>query len=339
MGFLHKVSVACLCAAIGISASGIHTISANTIRQPVTTLQQNSSETDQSNLLQLFEQNGFTDKDLRTKEYLQQLCAQPANTNEQSMKELVYEKVLNTTDYYQSVHGKYQRNEIYANNTYTMEYAVDKTNGITAAEKMLCSDGSADISFFCGTNGSRFVIDDISTFNPSTDGNKVNLIHQNYFDPEESLQNDFVSLIKATSRTQYDNEDIGHYFYRTAFPGILYATESIDPQEMGIGYLEEFDNWQIEAVEQVAGRDCWKLVGTLSGEYAEKLHAYSYEMYVDCETGFVLQYSNFDQNGALTDHLTTLEIQVNQPVSQDTFNEIAKQYLNAYNTFWNLPLV
>ena len=38
--------------------------------------------------------------------------------------------------------------------------------------------------------------------------------------------------------------------------GLGYCRESIDPQELAIGYLRNFDTWDITGEEAVAGRNC-----------------------------------------------------------------------------------
>lgn len=133
---------------------------------------------------------------MRTEEFLQQLHSNAEDLTSETTKQLVYEKILNTMDYYQTVHGKYQRDEHSINNRYTVEYAVDKTNGLTATEQMLCN-GNADINYFSGTNSSRFIVKDFQNLDITKDINKLELIHQTYFDTVESEQYEFVSMIKA----------------------------------------------------------------------------------------------------------------------------------------------
>ena len=51
-----------------------------------------------------------------------------------------------------------------------------------------------------------------------------------------------------------DEEGINTYYYRENLNGLGYCRESIDPQELAIGYLRNFDTWDITGEEAVAGR-------------------------------------------------------------------------------------
>lgn len=79
-------------------------------------------------------------------------------------------------------------------------------------------------------------------------------------------------------------------------------------------------------MSEIAGRTCFQMEGTLSGDYARKLNAHSFQLFVDEETGVLLQYENYDENGNLTDQLKTNRIRVNQTISDEVFDNTEARY-------------
>ena len=90
-------------------------------------------------------------------------------------------------------------------------------------------------------------------------------------------------------------------------------------KRQAIGYLRNFDTWDITGEEAVAGRNCLVLEGELSGFYSEKRHTAEFKLWVDRETGILIKSEHYDADGNLSESLTTTSITVNAPVTDETF--------------------
>lgn len=279
--------------------------------------------------MDLFYANGFTADDLRENNRRLTQCS----IQDPMIKEVIYDRMLNTADYYQTISGKYRRTQLYTGEDYTVNYAVQRGDETKTVEVYQSEqDTTAQVAYYAGNVINRLEIEDYNAMAKGRmplDTSKVKTVATYYQNAEESAQLDFVPLVRSASRVQEDEEGTPIYYYRQDAIGLFYARESLSPQEMAFGYLEDFSKWDVIEETTVAGRDCYLVEGTLDGDYAQKLHAYDYKLFVDQETGILLQYENYDQNGTLTDKLETLEIEVNQPISDQTFQWYGEQFANA----------
>lgn len=139
---------------------------------------------------------------------------------------------------------------------------------------------------------------------------------KNYLKTPSMEADDFVAELPVEERMQVD-EETGQpiWYYRTNLTGFSYAKESLFQQERAFGYLYDFGMWDIVGEEQVAGRNCWKVEGVLSGSYSEKLNVETFHWWVDKENGCLLKYEGYSADNELTEHLTTSEAEFDVPAA------------------------
>ncbi|MBQ5340267.1 MAG: hypothetical protein J6Z40_14035, partial [Oscillospiraceae bacterium] len=94
------------------------------------------------------------------------------------------------------------------------------------------------------------------------------------------------------------------YFRRGVSYGYT-ARECLFPENLSLGCLYDFDSWKIAGTAELGGRTCTVVKGSLTGTYSKKLDAVTFEMYVDQETGILMQYKGYDANGRLGGFLIT----------------------------------
>jgi outer membrane lipoprotein-sorting protein len=136
-------------------------------------------------------------------------------------------------------------------------------------------------------------------------------------------------LVKSASRKVKGSDGLYTYYYRENLNMLHYSKESISPEAMAFGYLSDFSTWNITGQENIAGRDCYVIEGTLSGDYSKKLNAASFKLWVDSEIGILLKYENYDSAGVITDKLNTNHITVNQEISDQQFEEFGAKYFKS----------
>ncbi len=289
---------------------------------------QNSSnelpEIDYSSKEAIFESFGFTEEDRRD------TMLMPLELNSNSInKEYIYDKMLNTIDYYTSVQGSFSLKKFYSNVEYTVSYCINGGEEHQSFEKFInTGDFPAGYSFendnegppreivayFDGETRIEAAVAE-REYNRSSDTQGKNIIDSYHIDVDEKEDCDFASLIKATSRITTDDEGINTYYYRENLNGLGYSRESVDPQELAMGYLGNFNTWSIANQEVILGRECSVIKGSLSGHYSEKLHTTDFTLWVDNETGILIQLEGYDAEGNLAEQLISHDIIVNMPTT------------------------
>ena len=77
------------------------------------------------------------------------------------------------------------------------------------------------------------------------------------------------------------------------------------PQEISIGYLENFDNWEIIDTKEVQGRTCAIVQGIADPSYGDRFGVSTFEILVDQETGVWMQFEGYAEDGTISDYIYT----------------------------------
>ncbi|MBQ9905437.1 MAG: hypothetical protein IJM46_01530 [Oscillospiraceae bacterium] len=94
--------------------------------------------------------------------------------------------------------------------------------------------------------------------------------------------------------------------YRRAVSYGFCAKECLYPEERILGFLYDFDNWEITGEKQATGgRMCSVVKGHLTGDYSRKLNVEDFTFLVDQETGILLEYLGYDAAGKLSEFVMT----------------------------------
>ena len=80
---------------------------------------------------------------------------------------------------------------------------------------------------------------------------------------------------------------------------------SFCPTEMTLGYLKNFDNWEITGTKEYQGRNCTVVQGISEKDYGNKMGVDNFEILVDTETGVWMQYEGYDAYGNVVSYVYT----------------------------------
>ena len=75
-----------------------------------------------------------------------------------------------------------------------------------------------------------------------------------------------------------------------------------------LGYLYEFDTWEIIGTETVNGRDCVHIKGKPNDKFIFKEFVSDFDMYTDTETGVIVKLLGYNKNGTLSHFVNTLDL-------------------------------
>lgn len=275
----------------------------------------------------LFYTNGFTEEDLRTVPE----AGISAQGEAEITQDYIYDRMLNTMDFYGVLQGKFRITQFYGGVDYEVEYCVDGVDN-QSFERMTDYGGNnarsgealpehETVSYYDGKTYQEAII----TYDGSGKRSmpEKEIIHTSNEDAEERKNLDFVALVKPSSRVQTDSEGINTYYYRQSPNALGFSRASLEPQELTIGYLRDFSTWEITGQETLLDRSCSVIQGTLSGDYSEKLHTANFTLWVDNETGILLKLEGYDDSGELAETLTTTEFQAGVTL---TAGEIQKMF-------------
>ena len=223
------------------------------------------------------------------------------NSNiESNEKEDIYEKMLNTVDYFRTVQGTVKM-QLNGESEVTVQYQANLNSAYTSE---IVQGEDVDIEVIA--NEEEQII-----YNNQAKG---------FLKNTRMLQRDPVADTPAKERTTTEN-GINTWYYRDDPTGLVYAKESVFPQERIFGYLYNFEWWDILDEETYAGRECWVLSGKLEGEYSAKLGISKFLFKVDKETGCLLSYEGYDTSENIKDYIVTNEITYNAPTAVTSIDE------------------
>lgn len=212
------------------------------------------------------------------------------------IKNIIYDKMLNTIDNFDTVQGSLVIKFSKVQQEYNIQYNVDIPNNISF-EKVIAAD--TDIETFAN----REVV---------TQYNNLNKVF--YRNNREVNTPDPVAEMDVKERMQTQGQD-KVWYYRRIPEGLSYAKQSLFPQERAFGYLNDFSLWEVKEEQNIVGRKCWIIEGHLEGTYSEKLNVATYVLAIDKETGCLLKYEGYDLAGNLTDSILTTDIMFNSPIA------------------------
>ena len=266
---------------------------------------------------ELYAASGFTGADRRrTAAFLKAKITAKDTIAE---KEVVYDRILNTEDFYRTLSGSFQRKN--ARETYVVTYIIQNTGMHRSFE--LRRDAGLKTPNFSYYDGSSI----FQSRQPGlvTGGTAQTSSHIFAASGKDLRQLSFVQLVDAQKRMKKSERGTSMCYYRQDQNCLDYSKESVNPQEMAMEFLNDFRTWKITGSRMVAGRNCVCLQGRLSGAAAKKANAVAFSFDVDKETGVLLRYIGRSQQGKVTDSLVTACLQVNTPVTA-ALSESAARY-------------
>lgn len=199
----------------------------------------------------------------------------------------VYNKMLNTVDYFNSAEGSFVTNLIDMRSE-------SEVNFITNISQEVSYESTGNIETFWRGN-------QVSTYNNMA-RTALKLNCGEYVNDETRLA--------GKNRIGIESDGSKSYYYRYNSTNLPYAKLALLPQEMTLGLLSDFTLWNVIGNEEYLGRKCVLISGVTTEEYCKRLNTVRFEMYVDESTGIILKYEGFSDNGDLSTYIHMNEIKI-----------------------------
>ncbi len=285
------------------------TSTSETVTQPVV-----------SRMKELFYANGLTDDDIRTT----LVFNENESINSYNNKNYIYDLMCNAIDNYKTLQGTYFY--VDTDSHYYSSYCISFENGVNSKEIIANTEGEP-VSFYTydGLISKNFQYDNhmntkLDTFSEqicedlilkrdtTTEKDFEYCVSQSSKSYKEALELDFVSMIASKNRKK---EDVG--YSRMDYANLPMSYVQYLPQISASTYLYDFDNWQVVNTNARLGRfvpdrKCYSIKGTDDGSNG----VYSFEMFVDKETGALIYFLGFDSTGKEVMTLVSYEFETNK---------------------------
>lgn len=304
---------------------------------------QDNPKTPEDRREEFFYQSGFTDIDKRTEILLENRT----NLDSENTKAYLYDRMCNSIDFFDTIKATY-----YCLDTslipYYITYAIDKNDSEIKALNLYFNEAGEFVSgnFYDGFYIENFQgeAENIGTDSITDQSNQDDTIarkiigfrddgsiltkydgnsytgksYQNYAS-NKSL--DFASLIASRNRIREENitGELEPVYYPRANLCCIFGSEQYFPQITAMGYLHNFENWRIMEITTLLGRECYVISGEIHDDYSIKTDTVSFQMWVDIETGTLLQLCCYNKIGTLSHQLYTYEYAVNTAISDSIF--------------------
>ena len=169
--------------------------------------------------------------------------------------------------------------------------------------------------------------DDSGTFTTAKDGEKsyhaTEYNHACYVDPYITHRIDCPPVENDQRKPeQMEFDDYDFYNSRCQILDGM-GLDSFEFAKLVLGYLYEFDKWDIVGTETVNGRTCVHIKGTVNSRCIFRDFVKDFDMYTDEATGAVVKLLGYNQNGELSHFVNTLNLAFEddaEPVVQPDFS-------------------
>lgn len=249
----------------------------------------------------------------------------PANVIDYDMstKEGICNKILNRIDYYDKVAGQVIDNDSFdagmcritdfesnipESRSYISkaDYVFDGTEADIIANnfaELIEKSPKGPYEFYCDGQYQWMVNEEEKTYTSgSTEGN-IEAFHRDDIQVSfEKFREYFIDRNKMESDEFNEKYKDGYpHFLRPYAENLIHGASRIEPVQIILDYLINFDIWEISGEETYIGRECVVITGKYTGNEEDGVFSYndyliggSFTLYIDKETGWLLKSADYD---------------------------------------------
>ncbi|MBO5164246.1 MAG: hypothetical protein J6B75_07380 [Ruminococcus sp.] len=250
----------------------------------------------------------------------------PENTYDMSTKEGIFAKMLNSKNFYDNISGKYvtaycpQTTDMSFINTYQYDVKSGKSYSYLSCLNLTNSlDDILSGSMPEGWEGGKFTHDE-----SYCDGEKCYSLNVRGYQGYYWLGEDYVALPDTINVAQLletlENDPVVD-MQQLGFGATTFCSNP-NKIQLIVACLSNFENWDFEPTSTEYG-DAVLINGT-TVHYERFDTPTTFSMTVDCATGLIISYTDYDDQGNLYDYLVTHDLKINEnaePVPEIDMND------------------
>lgn len=224
------------------------------------------------------------------------------NNSQHPEKEKIHLKTLDSIDYFQTAEGEFEEFDKEDNSTITVQYVVDTKNkrGISTMkesgfeEQTVIFKDKKKLTFNDNDNTYREFL-----WEPLPKDKKLAELP-----PTKRF------LGEAGNENRLDDEFLG------------YSNQSLNSDHAGL--LLMYEDWDVTE-DKFLNFDVYKLVGNIDEQLSSDLQG-KFEMSIEKNSGIVLDFRSFDEEGNVKYYLTTKRIKIDSDISEESFEKDISKY-------------
>lgn len=108
------------------------------------------------------------------------------------------------------------------------------------------------------------------------------------------------------------------YHYPETDLNLGMAENSLHAKEIALGFLEDYSLWKVRGTEKMLSRNAVVIDGKFSPYYQEKLHAKTFTLWMDENTGIILKSETYTEAGEVVDRLETTDFKIRNEFEVET---------------------
>ncbi len=198
----------------------------------------------------------------------------------------IYNKMLNSVDYFDYASGEFTTILDGVEKTVTFETDLNLAEGIEKQEDQM-SVKTIEVK-----DGKRYI---------DIDGEKTVDTYVMKREAGRLLEKAYLAI---------DENGVNNYVMRSDNTNMELARMILSPQEMTFSFLSDFAKWNIVGMESYLNRSCCIIEGKNDEYMSNKLGIVSFKMWIDMETGILLNYEGYATDGTVADYICVKEIQI-----------------------------
>ncbi|WP_099354075.1 hypothetical protein [Fredinandcohnia onubensis] len=218
--------------------------------------------------------------------------------------------MLNSIDNFENVKGSFKNWSKPAGYEYSVEYIVKSGNNPSSKVKIIENGENVIESSYDGETN-------VILLNDKKEYMKKNNKSNNDFREKEKKQ----LGVLPKNRYLLGNNKEKIYLYKNDYTNMNVAKDSLFPQEIALGYLEDYSKWEIiDDSAKFAGEEAVLIEGTFNDYYAAKHQAVMFKLWVHKDTGVLLNLEEYNSDMELVSGLTTQDIKFNDKFNNANFH-------------------
>lgn len=232
-------------------------------------------------------------------------------------KETLFDRTLNTIDYFDTVSVLYER----------------------TTNKIGSQTGQIHVNLSTAKAYEHLVGENEVNWERFSDGGYIYLYYPDMpealatkLGPAVNRLDEELERIQTTPRVYFDEQEIGHWLKRENYTNASLEKYCLVPSDYVIVFLNNPDNWEITGNSEYLGRTCVEVNGVVpyssDMKYDEGVKEFS--MTFDKITGFLLKLSLRSEEGDIVETITVTEITVDNTEYTDARIEEALSRLREY---------
>ncbi|MCC3359683.1 hypothetical protein [Bacillus sp. REN16] len=226
------------------------------------------------------------------------------------LKDQIHSKMLNSIDNFENVKGSFNYWSKPAGFNYSVDYMVKTGNNPSSIVKIIENGEDVIESSYDGKSN-------VILFNDKKEYSKKNIKPNNEFRDKEKKQ----LGVSPKNRYLLGNNKEKIYLYKSDYTNMNAAKDSLFPQEIALGYLEDYSQWEIvDDSTKYAGVEAVLIEGTFNEYYAAKHQASTFKLWVHKDTGVLLNLEEYDSDMELVSGLATQDIKFNDKLNNANFH-------------------